>query len=99
MKATQMPLADLAARSRRPSGPGCGPGSHLCPAAGCRRQVSPDRLMCRPHWYRVPKPLRDAVWATWRSGAGVGTSAHAEAILAAIAAASEDDRDHSRAGE
>jgi hypothetical protein len=43
--------------------------------------------MCRIHWYRVPKRLRDIVWATWRSGAGVGTPEHTDAILAAVAAA------------
>ncbi len=48
--------------------------------------------MCRPHWYQVPKPLRDAVWATWRSGAGAGTPAHTAAIRAAIAALQEEDR-------
>jgi hypothetical protein len=73
---------------RVPRGTGNGPGSHLCPAAGCRQPVSPDRLMCRPHWYQVPKPLRDAVWVTWRSGTGAGTPAHTAAILAAISAAS-----------
>lgn len=72
---------------RRPYGTGRGPGSHLCPAAGCRQPISPGRLMCRPHWYQVPKPLRDTVWATWRSGAGTGTSAHTSAVLAAISAA------------
>lgn len=77
---------------RRPRGTGRGPGSHLCPASGCRRPVSPDRLMCRPHWYQVPKPLRDAVWATWRSGAGIGTREHIDMVMAAIAAASSDDR-------
>lgn len=30
--------------------------------------------------------MRDTVWAAWRSGAGVGTPAHAAAISAAIAA-------------
>jgi hypothetical protein len=74
--------------ARAPHGTGNGPGSHLCPARGCRTAVSPDRLMCRPHWYAVPKPLRDAVWATWRSGAGAGTADHTAAILAAIDAAS-----------
>jgi DNA-binding SARP family transcriptional activator len=84
------PAADGAGhpvRARRPQGVGRGPGSHLCPARGCRQHVSPDRLMCRLHWYRVPKPLRDIVWATWRSGAGVGTPEHIDAILAAVAAA------------
>jgi hypothetical protein len=67
---------------------GRGPGSHLCPAPGCPQHVSADRLMCRPHWYAVPKPLRDAVWATWQSGRGAGTPAHTAAIRAAIAAIS-----------
>jgi hypothetical protein len=42
--------------------------------------------MCRPHWYQVPKPLRDAIWATWRSGRGAGGPEHAAAIQAAITA-------------
>ena len=87
MTTTRRPVSAQAAR--RPHGTGRGPGSHLCPAAGCRQHVSADRLMCRPHWYQVPKPLRDAVWATWRSGAGAGTSEHTAAILAAIGAATQ----------
>ncbi len=67
-------------------GPGSGRTAHLCPVGGCRQQVRADRLMCRAHWYQVPRPLRDTVWAAWRSGAGVGTPAHAAAISAAIAA-------------
>jgi hypothetical protein len=43
-------------------------------------------LMCRPHWYMVPKPQRDAVWDAWRGGLGAGSPAHREAILAAIEA-------------
>jgi hypothetical protein len=45
--------------------------------------------MCRPHWYLVPKPLRDAVWATWRSSSGIGSPEHTAALLAAIRAASQ----------
>lgn len=73
--------------ARPPGGTGRGPGSHLCPVPGCRQAVSADRLMCRPHWYTVPRPARDSVWATWRSGAGAGTPAHTAAIIAAVAAA------------
>lgn len=65
---------------------GRGPGSHLCPVPGCTHHVSPDRLMCRVHWYQVPRPLRDAVWASWRSGEGAGTEGHTAAIRAAVAA-------------
>jgi hypothetical protein len=66
-------------------GPGTG-STHQCPVGGCRTQVRADRLMCVPHWRQVPKPLRDAVWATWRSGAGAGSEAHQAACDAAVAA-------------
>jgi hypothetical protein len=23
---------------------------------------------CRPHWYRLPKSIRDRIWATYRPG-------------------------------
>ncbi|HVB43035.1 MAG TPA: hypothetical protein VNF47_10070 [Streptosporangiaceae bacterium] len=73
---------------RIPYGTGRGPGSHLCPVPGCRQPVSPARFMCRPHWYQLPRPIRDTVWATWRSGNGTGTPEHTTALLAAISAAS-----------
>jgi hypothetical protein len=60
--------------------------SHDCPAKGCTRTVNPAMLMCRPHWYMVPKPLRNAVWSAWADGDGAGTPAHSAAILAAIEA-------------
>jgi len=41
-------------------------------------------LMCRTHWYMVPKPLRNAVWNAWADGFGAGTPEHSEAILAAV---------------
>ena len=43
-------------------------------------------LMCPACWYQVPKPIRAAVWRTWRRGAGAGTPAHRAAMTAAIAA-------------
>jgi hypothetical protein len=43
-------------------------------------------LMCRPHWFMVPKALRDAVWDAWAGGLGAGSPAHREAILAAVGA-------------
>lgn len=49
---------------------------HECPRNGCTRQVPEHMLMCRSDWYRVPRPLRDAVWATWRNGAGAGSPEH-----------------------
>jgi hypothetical protein len=59
---------------------------HKCPGPGCDKQVPADMLMCRAHWYQVPKALRNAVWAAWRRGEGAGSPAHTAAITAAIEA-------------
>lgn len=42
--------------------------AHRCHAIGCGAAVKPEMLMCRRHWFTVPKVLRDRVWATYRDG-------------------------------
>lgn len=39
-----------------------------CRALGCGVVVPASFLMCRRHWYMVPKAIRDRVWAEYRSG-------------------------------
>jgi hypothetical protein len=77
------------------AGRGRGPGTLLlalaergghCQVPCCGEQIDPSRLMCRRHWYRVPKQLRDQVWATWRSGRGTLSTEHQSAVHLAIAA-------------
>jgi hypothetical protein len=58
--------------------------SHKCPGPGCTARVADHMLMCRPHWYQVPRALRNDVWAAWDNGMGAGTIEHTEAITAAI---------------
>lgn len=41
---------------------------HHCHAAGCTVHVPPEMLMCKFHWFQVPLPLRNRVWATYREG-------------------------------
>lgn len=41
---------------------------HHCHATGCRIEIPPKLMMCRCHWYMVPKMLRDRVWVTYRPG-------------------------------
>jgi len=60
-------------------------GVRSCPIPGCGRQIDPSRLMCRRHWYTVPKELRDQVWATWRSGQAAFSREHRDAVSRAIA--------------
>ena len=47
--------------------------THDCPGPGCAKEVDSSLLMCPACWYQVPKPIRAAVWRTWRRGAGAGT--------------------------
>ena len=44
------------------------PPRHTCDAPGCSAERKPKQLMCRPCWFRTPKPLRDAISVSWREG-------------------------------
>jgi hypothetical protein len=86
-------LAERSSLAVLPHGLGRGPGgrptglrlpSDRCPVIGCRCQIDLARLMCRDHWYRLPKHLRDRIWATWRSGEGASSPEHQQTVLAAI---------------
>lgn len=50
----------MAARKKRPM--------RTCDAPGCDTPVRRGILMCRPHWFQVPKPLREAINQTWAAG-------------------------------
>lgn len=66
-----------------------------CAARGCERLVRPDRLMCYPHWRRVPTPLQHAVWATYRPGQetrGDQTPEYLAAMRDAMRAVAEGER-------
>lgn len=41
---------------------------HRCHARKCTVHVPPEMLMCRRHWFMVPKGLRYRVWSTYRRG-------------------------------
>lgn len=41
---------------------------HHCHWPGCDKQVPPAKWGCYAHWMRLPKRLRDKVWATFRPG-------------------------------
>jgi hypothetical protein len=42
--------------------------THHCHAHGCQVPTRPELLMCRRHWFMVPRPLQQAVYATYRRG-------------------------------
>ena len=63
--------------------------THECPATGCASEIRYEMLMCRSHWYMVPKAIRTAVWNAWQDGAGAGSTQHAAAVNAAIRSVNE----------
>lgn len=48
--------------------------SHTCHAIGCETPVPPKMFMCKPHWFKLPKPMRDGIWATYKPGQEVSKS-------------------------
>lgn len=42
--------------------------NHTCHWPGCTRQVPPAMWGCKPHWFALPKALRDRVWRAYRPG-------------------------------
>jgi hypothetical protein len=56
---------------------------HLCHAKGCLRRVAPAMLMCRAHWFMVPKDLRELVWASYVPGQEIGKNPSGEYLAAA----------------
>lgn len=41
---------------------------HHCHWPGCDKQVPPAMWGCKAHWFKLPKSLRDQIWATYRPG-------------------------------
>ena len=41
---------------------------HECHWPGCDKQVPPAMWGCKPHWFALPKTLRDRVWLCYRPG-------------------------------
>lgn len=42
--------------------------NHTCHWPGCKEQVPPAMFMCRQHWFKLPRNLRELVWREYRPG-------------------------------
>ena len=42
--------------------------NHECHWPGCEKQVPPAMWGCKPHWFKLPKTLRDKVWDSYVPG-------------------------------
>lgn len=42
--------------------------THVCHWPGCGKPVPPKLWGCKPHWFALPKRLRDYIWETYVPG-------------------------------
>lgn len=56
---------------------------HECHWPGCKRQVPPAQWGCKQHWFKLPKLLRDKVWAAYRPGQEVDMTPSEEYLAVA----------------
>jgi len=61
---TEDPLAEKVEHVRRAKQT----RGHGCHWPGCTRQVPPAMWGCAPHWFKLPKALRDRIWRAYRPG-------------------------------
>lgn len=41
---------------------------HHCHWPGCKVEVPPSMWGCSQHWYKLPRPIRNRIWAAYRPG-------------------------------
>lgn len=56
---------------------------HHCHWPGCGKQVPPALWGCKSCWLKLPKRLRDALWATYRPGQEVNATPSREYVKVA----------------
>ena len=39
---------------------------NACPHPGCDRPKDSDKFACKPHWFSLPKEIRDDIWRGFR---------------------------------
>jgi len=56
---------------------------HICHWPGCDKDVPPAMWGCKTHWFKLPKNLRDRIWATYQPGQEEGEVSVSEAYFVA----------------
>lgn len=59
--------------------------AHTCHWPGCGTKVPPAMWGCKSHWFRLPKDLRNRIWATYRTGQEISKTPSREYVEAALA--------------
>lgn len=42
--------------------------NHICHWPGCDKQCPPAMWGCKPHWFKLPRDLRNRVWRAYVPG-------------------------------
>ena len=61
-------------------------GKHHCHWLGCTKRVPPAMWGCKPHWFTLPKRLRDRIWQAYQPGQEISKTPSRDYIEAARAA-------------
>lgn len=67
---------------------------HRCHADGCETPVPPKMLMCRRHWFMVPRLLQARIWQHYVPGQEIRkdpTPAYLEVMMQAIQAVKDKE--------
>ena len=56
---------------------------HHCHWTGCEKQVPPAMWGCKPHWFALPKHLRDRIWRAYKPGQEVNGTPSREYVAVA----------------
>jgi len=56
---------------------------HYCHWPGCKIEVAPSLWGCKPHWFKLPKYLRAAIWTSYVPGQEITKTPSREYIVAA----------------
>jgi len=54
--------------------------THTCHTVGCDVEIPPKMLMCKRHWYELPREDRDLVWSLYEPGQEITKTPSAEYI-------------------
>jgi len=58
--------------------------NHHCHWPECDKQVPPAMWGCKPHWFKLPKRLRDRIWLEYAIGQETDWSPSDEYLSAAL---------------
>lgn len=56
-----------------------GKNERRCRIEGCIRIHRRNLFCCPVHWWKIPKPMRDEIWRTYRNGDGIFESDYLQA--------------------